>query len=171
MHASVKPLPSEPEPAGRSPRLMVWAVAPVVAAFALANLATIPNLPWYHELHKPSFNPPDWLFGPAWTLLYGLMAWAFYRILRLPAGRTGRQPAIVAFLLQITLNAAWSWAFFAAHDPLFGLIVIAALVVAIVVTLTLFFLLDPIAGLCLVPYLAWVGFATLLDAAILALNR
>ncbi|WP_131195999.1 TspO/MBR family protein [Lichenihabitans psoromatis] len=146
------------------------AIAPVVTAFLLGNLATFPNLPWYETLTKPAFNPPNWLFGPAWTLLYILMAVAFFRILRLPPATRGRSAAVISFLVQITLNAAWSWAFFAGHNPRVGLIVVVALVVAVAVTMVLFFRLDRIAGLCFVPYLAWVSFATALNGAILTLN-
>ncbi len=156
-------------PASRR-RAATMALLPVLGAFLLGNLATFPNLPWYETLNKPAFNPPNWLFGPAWTVLYLLMAWAFFRVLRLPRGRPGRGAAIAAFLVQIALNAGWSWAFFAAHSPLLGLIVIAALLVAITATLILFGRLDRVAGLCLAPYLAWVGFAATLDGAILALN-
>ena len=158
-------------PAGRRPRprLAPIAAVPVLAAFAAGNLATFPNLPWYQTLRKPPFNPPDWVFGPAWTVLYILMAVAFYRVLALSA-RPGRTAAIAAFLMQIALNAGWSLAFFAAHDPALGLAVILALLVAILVTGVLFYRLDQLAGLCFVPYVAWVCFATALDGAITGLN-
>ena len=100
------------------------AVAAVVAASALGQIATFPNLvPWYASLQKPGFNPPNWIFAPVWTALYALMAFALWRIfpLRLPSGTAGRTPAVVIFGAQLVLNAVWSFLFFGAHSPLFGL--------------------------------------------------
>lgn len=151
--------------------MALLAAAPVVAAFLLGNIATFPNLPWYETLAKPAFRPPNWLFGPVWTVLYVMMAVAFYRVLILPAVRPGRRPAIAAFLVQIALNGGWSWAFFAAHSPAAGLATIFALLAAIVATLVLFWRLDRFSGALLAPYLGWVLFAALLNAAILVLNR
>ncbi len=164
--------PARPVGSRRRNRLL-WlaALAPVAAAFAVGNLATFPNLSWYATLRKPWFNPPDWVFGPAWTVLYGLMGLAFLRVLRLPADRPGRRAAVAAFLVQIALNGAWSCAFFAARNPGAGLAVILALDVAVAVTGWLMLRLDRPAGLCFAPYLAWLAYATLLDGAIKALNR
>lgn len=142
------------------------AAVPVAIAFFLGNLATIPNLGWYETLAKPSFNPPNWLFGPAWTVLYLLMAYAFYRVLRQPDYVPDRRGAIRAFLVQIGLNAAWSFAFFAAHSPAAGLVVILALLVAVAVTGWRFHAVDRRAGLCFVPYVVWVAFATTLNLSI-----
>ena len=147
------------------------ALAPVVIASVLGNIATMPNIPgWYAGLAKPSFNPPNWIFGPVWTALYALMALAFYRVLRLLPATPGRSPAIVLFLVQTALNAAWSWAFFAARSPAAGLIVIAALWLSIAATLVAFWRLDRISGACFAPYLAWVSFAAVLNFAIWRLN-
>ncbi len=147
------------------------ALTPVVAAAVLANIATTPNIGgWYATLLKPAFNPPNWIFGPVWTSLYALMAYAFYRILAMPDAAAGRMFAIVLFLLQISLNASWSWAFFYAHSPLAGLIVIALMWIVLVNTLVEFVNLDRIAGWALVPYLAWVSFAAILNFAIWQLN-
>lgn len=145
--------------------------AVVFAAATIGNLATMPAIPtWYAGLTKPSFNPPNWLFGPVWGLLYAMMAVAFWRILRLPAGAPGRGAAISAFLAQMTLNALWSVAFFGAQSPPLGFAVIAALWIAIAATIGLFRRLDRLAAWMLVPYLAWVSFAALLNGAIWRLN-
>lgn len=150
-------------------RNAIIALTPVVAAAVLANLATMPNIPtWYAGLVKPSFNPPNWVFGPVWTILYALMAYAFFRVLQSRA--PGRATAVTLFLLQITLNALWSWAFFASHSPLAGLIVIVALLILLVATTIAFWKVDRTAGVLLLPYLAWVGFATLLTWEIFRLN-
>jgi benzodiazapine receptor len=152
-------------------RALLLAVLPVLTAAVLGNLATTPNIPtWYAGLDKPDFNPPNWVFGPAWGVLYVLMAYAFFRILRLDPKTPGRKAAIGLFLFQMVLNAAWSWAFFAGHSPLAGLVVISALWVAIAATLFSFLHLDRIAGLCFVPYIAWVSFAALLNFEIYRLN-
>lgn len=145
--------------------------AAIFAAATIGNLATMPAIPtWYAGLAKPAFNPPDWLFGPVWGLLYAMMAVAFWRILRLPRAADGRTAAIVAFLVQIALNAFWSVAFFGARSPAFGLLVIAALWCAIVAAIALFGRMDRRAAWLLSPYLAWVSFAALLNGWIWALN-
>ncbi|MBV1703207.1 MAG: tryptophan-rich sensory protein [Hyphomicrobiales bacterium] len=144
------------------------AAIPVVLAAAAGNFATIPNLaPWYAGLVKPGFNPPNWLFGPVWTVLYLAMMVAAWRVLRIGPTRA----AIAAFAFQLVLNAAWSFAFFGGHSPGFGLVVILALDAAVLATIAAFARLDRAAALLLVPYAAWIAFATALNAAIWILNR
>ena len=156
----------------RSLSRLALAVALPCVALVLGNLATMPNIPtWYTNLNKPWFTPPGAVFGPVWTLLYASMAWAFWRVLRLkPEHSPQRRQAIVAFCVQMALNAGWSWAFFAARSPGLGLCVIGALMVAITVTILLFWRLDKPAGLILIPYWLWVAFASVLNAAIWRLN-
>jgi len=148
----------------------VAAAAPVLVAAVLGSFATTPNIPWYDTLAKPPLNPPNWAFGPAWTTLYILMAYAFYRILRLEPGTPGRRAAIVVFFAQLVLNAAWSFAFFAARSPLFGLIVVVPMEALVIATIVLFFRLDRVAGYTLAPTALWVAFATYLNAGIFFLN-
>jgi translocator protein len=148
----------------------VLAVAVVVAASIAGQIATYPNLaPWYAGLAKPSFNPPNWLFAPVWTTLFALMAFALWRILRVPNSQT-RQVALILFFVQLALNAAWSWMFFAAHSPLLGLIDIVPQLAAIAATIIAFYRLDRLAAWCLVPLAFWVGFASLLNFSIWQLN-
>jgi translocator protein len=140
-----------------------------VAAF-LGSLATTPNIPtWYATLNKPSFTPPNAVFPVAWTLLYALMAAAAWLV-----WRTGPSPertrAITAFLVQLALNVGWSWAFFGAHSPLLGLAVIVPLFLAILWTTLLFQRLSGWAAALMLPYLAWVGFASALNFAVFRLN-
>ncbi|SCY26955.1 TspO/MBR family protein [Microvirga guangxiensis] len=152
------------------PRFLI-AVLPVVAVAVAGSLVTQPNIPtWYAGLAKPGFSPPNWLFAPVWTMLYAMMAYALWRILSLPRSTPGRTGAIVIFFVQLALNSAWSFAFFGAQSPLLGLVVIAALIVAILSTIAAFWKLDRVAALLFVPYLAWVCFATLLNGAIWQLN-
>jgi translocator protein len=158
------------EPTPPLPRLLVAAL-PVAAVSALGSLATVPNIPtWYAGLEKPGFTPPNWVFGPVWTVLYAMMALALWRILSLPRGLPGRSGAVAVFFAQLALNGLWSWAFFAARSPLAGLIVILALIVAIIATIRAFQPLDRGAAWLLAPYLAWVAYATALNGAIWRLN-
>src|SRR5579863_1866751 len=135
--------------------LGVVAVASVAAASIFGQLASYPNLrPWYAGLAKPSFNPPDWVFAPVWTILFVLMAFAVWRVLRLPLDTPLRNRGLVLFYLQLAFNAAWSWMFFGAHSPLLGLINILPQLIVILATLAIFRRLDQIAGWCLVPLAA-----------------
>lgn len=153
------------------PVSLVLALVPVIAAGILGNIATIPNIPgWYDGLVKPVFNPPNWIFGPVWTALYVLMTYAFYRILRQPKSSRLRSLAIAAFLIQIALNAAWPVAYFGAHSLALGVSVILPLWAAVATTLVIFWTMDPPAGWCFVPYLAWVSFAFVLNVASWQLN-
>ena len=155
----------------RNLRLGALAITGVIAASVVGQLATFPNLvPWYAGLAKPSFNPPNWLFGPVWTTLYALMALAVWRILRLPQATASRGLALSLFFVQLALNAAWSWMFFAAHNPLLGLINIIPQLAIIIATVVVFLRLDKIAAWCLVPLVAWVAFASTLNFAIWRLN-
>ena len=147
------------------------AVVPVVAASVLGQIATYPNLvPWYSALAKPSFNPPNWIFAPVWTALYVLMAAAVWRVLRFSHGSDGRRFALGLFFLQLALNAAWSWMFFAAHSPLLGLMNILLQLLIIVATVIAFARLDRLAALYLIPLAGWVAFASVLNFAIWRLN-
>ena len=146
------------------------AVASVALVLLLGQVATFPNLePWYAGLAKPFFNPPNWVFGPVWATLYGLMAFALWRALRAPSTRE-RKNAVALFYAQLALNAAWSWMFFAAQSPLLGLVNIVPQLIVILAMLRAFKRVDRLACFCLVPLAVWVGFATLLNFAIWRLN-
>ena len=113
------------------------AIIVVAAASVVAQVATYPNLaPWYAGLVKPSFNPPNWVFGPVWTTLYLMMAFAVWRILRPPEASAERRWALGLFIAQLALNAAWSWMFFAANNPLLGLINIVPQILVILAILS-----------------------------------
>ena len=149
----------------------VLAIVSVAAAMGLGQIATFPNLTtWYAGLAKPSFNPPNWVFGPVWTALYVLMAYAVRRILRLPSSTPGRTTALILFFVQLALNAAWSWMFFAAHNPLLGLINIIPQLLIILATIAAFQRLDKAAAWSLVPLAFWVAFASALNFTIWQLN-
>jgi benzodiazapine receptor len=149
---------------------LVISLALCFAAAALGSLMTMPSIPtWYAGLEKPFFSPPNWVFGPVWTVLYALMAVALWRVWMLGRG-SALQAAAVAFGVQLVLNVAWSGAFFGLHAPGLALVVIAALILAIVATMSAFTRIDGRAAWMLSPYLAWVAFATALNAAIWWLN-
>jgi benzodiazapine receptor len=141
-------------------------------AGVVGSLFTIRKIPtWYASLKKPSFSPPNWLFGPAWTLLYLLMGIAAYLIWQTGLENTDVRVALVVFAVQLGLNVLWSLVFFGLESPFGALIVIAVLCGAIILTIIRFLPISLTAGLLLVPYIAWVSFATILNAAIYVLNR
>ena len=156
------------------PRLLA-AVVPVAATAAVGSLATQGAIDgWYAGLAKPAFNPPNWLFPVAWTILYTMIALAAWRLLgtlpRTGPSRQGWWLALAAFAAQLALNAAWSPVFFTAHAVGAALVVVVALLVMVLWTIRLSWRFDRLAAWLLVPYAAWVAFATLLNAAILRLN-
>lgn len=137
----------------------------------LGSVFTVSSIPtWYATLNKPFFAPPNWLFGPVWTLLYLLMGVAFYLIWKQGWKKKKVKTADLFFLAQLALNFIWSPIFFGLRSPLLGLIVIAAMWILIVMTMKKFYPLSRLAFYLLVPYLLWVSFATLLNAAIVILN-
>ena len=132
------------------------------------TISAIPT--WYVTLNRPFFAPPNWLFAPAWTLLYFLMGVAFYLIWKQDWKKKKIRAAGLIFLTQLGLNFLWSPIFFGLRAPLLGLIVIIALWLLIVLTMKKFFPLSKPAFYLLIPYLLWVSFATILNAAIVVLN-
>lgn len=124
---------------------------------------------WYAGLDKPSWNPPNWIFGPVWTGLYAMMAISAWLVWRLGGFRLQAWPLVV-FLIQLALNAVWSWLFFGLRNPALAFVEIVALWVAIGVTLLLFRRRSPMAAWLLVPYLAWVTFAAVLNFTLWRLN-
>lgn len=164
------------DPARSAPR-PIWidiliAIAPVVAASLIGNAVTLPQIPtWYPTLVKPPFNPPNWLFGPVWTILFALMAYSVFRILRLPAGAPGKAWALSAYHIQLALNVLWSCVFFGLNSPLGGIFVILPFLAMILAMIAAFRPLDALAANLQWPYVAWVSFATLLNISIWWLNR
>jgi tryptophan-rich sensory protein len=138
----------------------------VVVLAALGNLATDTGPDsWYAGLEQPAWSPPDWLFGPVWSVLYLLMATSAWLV-----WRAGGRRELVPYGIQLVLNLAWSWAFFAAESPWSGVAVISALAVAIVVTIAAFRRRSALAAWMLAPYLAWVSYAAALNLAIALAN-
>ncbi len=131
--------------------------------------APFPAPSWYRQLRKPPWSPPAELFGPVWTILYALMGVAAWLV---AGGRSrGRRSALAAFGVQLALNGAWTPIFFGLRRPGLALAEIVATLFAIVATVALFTRQRLVAGLLLLPYLAWVAFATALNAEIWRRNR
>ena len=124
---------------------------------------------WYPTLNKPSFNPPNWVFGPVWTALYVMMGVAAWRVWRAADRDTARGPLAV-FALQLAVNLGWSVAFFGLRNPGLAVIVIIALDLLVLATALMFRRVDRLAEWLLIPYLAWIAFATILNIAVWRLN-
>lgn len=125
---------------------------------------------WYAGLQKPTWNPPSWVFGPVWTALYTMMAVAAWLVWRCGGWRAQRR-ALGFYLVQLTLNAAWTPLFFGFHRPGLALIDIVLMFVAIVATMMAFFRVSRMAAVLLGPYLLWVGFASVLNFSLWWMNR
>lgn len=155
-------------------RPVVTLVAAVLACElvgASGSVFTVTSLDsWYATVAKPWFNPPNWVFGPVWTLLFALLGVAAWLVWRAGLDRRAVRVALVVFAGQYVLNVAWSAAFFGLESPAVGLAVITALWAAIVITLAAFAAVDRRAAALLVPYLAWVTFAAVLNYDIWRLN-
>ncbi|RQD67343.1 MAG: tryptophan-rich sensory protein [Tindallia sp. MSAO_Bac2] len=125
----------------------------------------------YQELIKPPLSPPGWIFGPVWTVLYTMMAIAFFRVLSVGFNNANVSKAVIAFILQLALNFLWPYLYFTLGLRGVAFIEIVFLWSAIVLCTWLFFRVDTLAGWLMVPYLFWVSFATYLNAATWYLNR
>lgn len=126
--------------------------------------------PWYDLLRKPAWTPPAWVFGPAWTLLYASMAVAAWLVWR-HGGWKPNQGALSLFALQLLFNVMWSPLFFGMHRPGLALVDSMLIWLALLATIAAFWRVSVPAGALLLPYLAWVSFATALNFEIWRLNR
>jgi len=137
----------------------------------LASIFTRPEIPtWYAGLAKPSWTPPPFVFPIAWTALYILMAVALWRLWDRTAPSPARSSAIAWFMIQLALNGIWSPVFFSWHGIRTALAIIVALLIAIILTMIATSRADKAAMWLLVPYLAWVAYATTVNAGVVALN-
>ena len=154
-----------------------WRIWPPLAGFigsafiagAIGSWATIANVrAWYPLLHKPAWNPPNWLFAPVWSTLYVLMGVAIWRIWR--CASAGSPGWVRLYFVQLAFNALWSVVFFGLKQPAWALVDIVALWGILVWMQISFWRLDRLAAALWVPYVLWVSFATVLNAAIVRLN-
>ena len=154
-----------------STALLVASLALVFAIATVGGLASASGLrDWYDGLEKAPWNPPGWVFGPAWTVLYALMAVAAWLVARDGLEESSVRAALVLYVSQLALNLAWSLLFFAARSPGWALVDIVALDVLVAVTLVAFWRIEPVAGWLLLPYLAWIVFATSLNGWVVIRN-
>jgi benzodiazapine receptor len=152
-------------------KLAASVVLCMLAGF-VGSIFTTPKIGgWYAGIAKPSFNPPNWIFGPVWTALYAMMAIALYLVWRKGLAAKGVKVALAVFFVQLALNTLWSYAFFGAQSPLAGLVVIVALWAMIAASIAAFAPISRAAAMLLVPYILWVSFASILNASIYSLNR
>lgn len=151
---------------------LVISIATPLAVGGLSGFATARGVAnWYPTLTKPSFNPPAWVFGPAWTLLYIMMGVAAFLVWRKGLEVDGVKIALTVFGIQLALNGLWSILFFGMQAPGLALAEIIVLWIAIGATTVLFWRVVPAAGALLLPYWGWVSFATVLNASLWWLNR
>lgn len=149
-------------------KLVVSLLLPFAAA-AIGSYFTFPAIgSWYQTLNKPVFSPPNWVFGPAWTILYILMGMSFYLIWI--SKKKGKKTAVKFFLIQLALNASWSIVFFGLKNPPLAFANILLLWITILFTINYFYKISKKAAYLLYPYIAWVSFATALNLAIVLLN-
>ncbi len=146
-------------------------IAAAVAIFIAGLGGTLTDTgPWYQDLRKPPWQPPDWLFGPAWTLIYALATASAVHAWRAAPSRVQREGVIGLFALNGFLNVLWSTLFFALKRPDWALIEVALLWLSILLPIVVFWRISKPASLYLLPYLAWVTFAALLNSTVVRLN-
>jgi len=153
--------------------LFVFSIIICLAAGFIGSFFTTSSIPtWYSGLNKPVFNPPNWLFGPVWTILYILMGISLYLILinKTKEKTRIRKIALLFFFIQLVLNALWSILFFGLKNPLLAFIEIIILWVFILLSIIFFYKINKISSYLLIPYILWVSFAAVLNFFIYILN-
>jgi benzodiazapine receptor len=149
---------------------LVVAIGACFAVAALGSAMTIPSIgTWYATLSKPSWNPPNWIFGPVWSALYLVMAVAAWMVWR-KSGLSAALGPLALFALQLALNCAWSGLFFALHKPWLAFADIAVLWLAIVATMISFARVSLFGSVLLAPYLLWVTYAGILNFTVAKMN-
>lgn len=151
-------------------KLLISLIVPQLAGALGVLFTPSMNNGWYTQLQKPPLNPPSWIFGPVWTLLYLLMGIALYLVWKEGTAQKAVRTALWIFAVQLVLNASWSLVFFGAQAPGWSLVIIVAMLIAIASTIWAFARVSKVAAWLLVPYIVWVSFATYLNAAIYIIN-
>ncbi len=143
---------------------LILSIGLCLGAGILGSFFTTSSIPtWYATLNKPVFSPPNWVFGPVWTILYFLMGISLYLVWT-------KRTVPTVFWIQLILNAAWSIIFFGFKNPTLALIDIVVLWISIFLTIKALYKINKLAGQLLFPYLAWVSFASILNLSIVLLN-
>lgn len=126
--------------------------------------------PWYQNLQKAPWTPPDWVFSPIWTLLYLMMALSVWLIYWTKSTKKLKSTSYALFFIQLFTNGLWSILFFGLHNPLWALIDLCLLIVLVTITTIYFYRIKPLAGLLFIPYILWLTYALSLNAAVWWLN-
>ncbi|MDX1393462.1 MAG: TspO/MBR family protein [Gemmatimonadota bacterium] len=150
--------------------LALFVLAPLAVGFVSGTSTADGVRTWYQEIARPSFTPPDRVFGPVWTALYITMGVAAFLVWRTGPAQSGVRLAIAWFAAQLIANGAWSLIFFGMRNPGLAFVEIVVLLGMIIVTTRLFWLRSRVAGALMLPYVAWVSFATILNFSIWRLN-
>ena len=150
-------------------RPVALAALAAVCVALLGGLVTDLN-DWYFSLQKPSWQPPDWAFGPAWTVIYALTAAAAVVAWRHSDSQTSRQNLLIVFLFNATLNVTWSLMFFRLQRPDWALVEVTLFWLSIVALIAVCARRNPLSAWLLAPYLAWVSFAAFLNYSVVQLN-
>lgn len=145
--------------------IIICELAGIIGSFF--NISSISK--WYSRLKKPKFNPPNWIFGPVWTILYFLMGISLYLVWN--TGISLLNSTLIIFFIQLILNIIWSVIFFGLKAPFYAFIEIILLWLAILFTIIEFFMISPLAAFLLIPYILWVSFAAVLNFSLWLLNR
>jgi len=151
-------------------RLAVSIIVPLLVGFIGSFFTSKSVNSWYKTLNKPSFNPPNWLFAPVWTILFILIGLSFYLVWSANFG-SSKWLAIGIFSLNLLLNLLWSLLFFGLGKFFFAFIEILILWIVILINTIVFYGISQLAGILLIPYLLWVSFASILNYYIYILNR
>lgn len=150
-------------------KLIICITVPLLIG-GISGFATATSInDWYIDINKPSFNPPNYLFGPVWTTLYILMGISFYMILQSPKTEL-RKKAVAIFCIQLFLNFCWSFIFFKFQLLGLAFIEIIFMLLSIITMITVFYKINKTAALLQFPYLLWVSFASVLNGSIWYLN-
>jgi len=150
---------------------LIAAIAACELAGILGSIVTFSSIPtWYAYLNKPGFSPPDWLFGPVWIILYALMGASLYLVWVKGIRKETNRKGILTFAVQLELNVLWSWIFFGLRNPFYAFVEIIALWFFVLSTTYVFSKISRKAAYLLIPYLAWVSFAMVLNYYIWILN-
>ena len=161
------------EPQRRNYPMKPWALVILLVVTtitaALGSIASIQAAEFYLALNRPAWAPPAGVFGPAWTILFLLMTIAAWTVVRV-AGTERAKPAMILYGVQLALNALWSWLFFRWHSGAFAFAEVIALWLAIAATIVAFARVHKLAGILMLPYIAWVSFATALTWAVWQAN-
>jgi translocator protein len=152
-------------------KLIIALIIPQVVAASGAYFTVTGIGSWYQSLDKPSWNPPNWVFGPVWTTLYVLMGIALYLVWKSKAAEKQKRWAITFWGIQLFLNFLWSFLFFGQEQILGALLEIIILWLFILLTIFAFARINKLAAWLLVPYISWVSFAAILNYTIWDLNR